>query len=161
MINFHEVGHTFLARVGGDSEAVYVLYRRDPLCIGCNIYDESLLSEWGNLFVAAGGLIFTQAAALLLTLNLPHVARPSWRWAAMAAWLVFLLDVPVQVVQVLMADVDNQTQLTRVDLADFLYILKNNLNLSPLWGKVIIAVVALFYLFLSIRFVQKRWAING
>ena len=46
----HEVGYTVFARLLGDPESVFYLYKFEQYstCLGCNIYDVSKLSWGGN-----------------------------------------------------------------------------------------------------------------
>src|SRR6266851_3318331 len=66
MINWHEIGHTVVARALGDSSAHYVLYSATATssCVGCNVYDSAQLSDSANIIVNFGGVLFTQILAL-------------------------------------------------------------------------------------------------
>ncbi len=57
----------------------------------------------------------------------------------------FYLDLPIQVLQGLLADMANQTSLTRVDLADFFFLLSSRTGLQPTALQVGIALAAVGY----------------
>lgn len=146
MLNIHEIGHTIFARLLGDPQARYVLYQPGE-CIGCNLYDESKLSPWGNVLNSAAGLIVTQLVALgLVWLSRRRSRNPLARSALGTALVIFLLDVPVQVLQGLVADVNHQTHLTRVDMADVLYLLNSLLGTPVSVLKIALAGAGLLYL---------------
>jgi hypothetical protein len=139
MVNIHEIGHTFLARLFGDTGATYFLYRysEDGFCLGCNVYDEGRLSYLGNVLVTLGGVLFT-TVAMILSLLLRKM-RPVGRWVRRTAAIfatVCFLDVPLQVWQGIQADVASQTGLVRVDLADFTYLVATGTGLGILPVKV-------------------------
>jgi hypothetical protein len=158
-LNLHEMGHTLAARAAGDSGAMYFLYRNDPhtgTCIGCNVYDETRLSYGGNLWVTVAGVLTTQVIAFGLWLwgvrKEPHSLQ---RRLALLIALVFMVDVPLQVLQALFADVAKQAQLTRVDLADTLYLVMQRAPVSALTLKAVLVGCMLAYAFL-VAFVYAR-----
>lgn len=153
-LNVHEMGHTLAARVAGDFDAMYFLYRIDPregTCIGCNVYDETRLSYVGNLAVTVAGVLTTQVIALVLWLwgTRKTLHSPKRRLSMLIA-LVFMVDVPLQVLQALGADVSKQQHLTRVDLADTLYLLMQQGGASALTLKIVLVGCALAYAFLIV-----------
>jgi hypothetical protein len=80
MVVTHEVGHTVVARLLGDSRATFVLYGRN--CIGCNRYDSARLTPWGNVAVSLGGVLFTALLTVAAVAALAGRGRPGWlpRW---------------------------------------------------------------------------------
>ncbi len=150
MVNVHEIGHTFFARLFGDGSARYALYRLRPdgglACIGCNRYDETALSFWGNLFVTLGGVIFSQILALIsLWLWGRTVSQPAKRfWGILA--LVCLFDVFFQAAQGLAANTALQTSLTRVDIADFVWLAANRTGATPAAVKGGVVTILALYL---------------
>jgi hypothetical protein len=109
MINVHEIGHTMLARLLGDSSAHYVLFQDQERsgCMGCNLYDSSQLGDVANVVVNFGGVIFTQllcwTAILLLARGGPAPLR---RWLLLTAIVItWSGDVVLQLVQGLAADI--------------------------------------------------------
>ena len=151
----HEVGHTVLARLLGDPAATFHLYKitRTSLCLGCSIYDETKLTPFGNLLVSIGGLLFTQGTAILILFLARRAALGTFcRRLLIGCGLAFaFLDVPVQVVQGLSAKVAQQSGLTGVDLADFLYLSSRQTGISPTYLKVGLLLVALVYLVVVYR----------
>jgi hypothetical protein len=94
MVNFHEIGHTIIARALGDTSAHYVLFQSTATstCAGCNLYDSARLDDVANIVVNFGGVLFTQFlcwAAILLMAFTDRRILPSWMlWTAAAiAWL--------------------------------------------------------------------------
>lgn len=65
MINWHEIGHTVVARALGDSSAHYALYNSTATssCAGCNLYNSAQLSDSANIIVNFAGVLFTQILA--------------------------------------------------------------------------------------------------
>ncbi len=150
MLNVHEIGHTFFARLFGDGSARYALYHLRPdgglACIGCNHYDETALSFWGNLFVTLGGVIFSQILALIsLWLGGRTVNRPAKRFWGILAF-VCLFDVVFQAAQGLAAHTAIQTSLTRVDIADFVWLVANRTGATPAAVKGGVAALLVLYL---------------
>lgn len=148
MLNVHEMGHTVFARLFGDRSASYALYRLQPdgsvACIGCNTYDESQLSFLGNAVVTLGGVLFTQGLALLLLWYAGRSRNAPCRSFCAVLMNVCLFDAVVQVAQGLAADTARQTALTRVDLADFVWLLSNRMHAAPdlLQGSILAALIA-------------------
>ncbi len=153
-LNLHEMGHTLAARLAGDSDAMYFLYRNDPregTCIGCNVYDETRLSDLGNLCVTVAGVLTTQVIAFGLWLwGARRELHSLKRRLALLIALVFMVDVPLQVLQALYTDVSKQEHLTRVDLADTLYLIMQQASVSALTLKVVLAGCALAYALLVV-----------
>jgi hypothetical protein len=148
----HEVGHTVLARLLGDPESVFYLVqinREDGgTCLGCNIYDPSKLSPLGNFVVSLGGLGFTQALALgaLFLIHQKAIRSPLRRLLAALALSFAFLDVPVQVIQGLLYDLEQHTWPTNVDLMDAMLLIQEATGASQLPLKAILGFLALAYL---------------
>jgi hypothetical protein len=148
MINIHEIGHTVFARLFGDTDAVYYLYRVSPngdiACIGCNVYDETTLSLLGNIFVTLGGVIFSQGVAVALLVAKHKVGRIG-RFCNILV-IVTLFDALFQVAQGIIANTAQQAGLTRVDFADFIWLVANQTGLAHFVIKGIILACLLVYL---------------
>jgi hypothetical protein len=161
----HEVGHTVLARLLGDPESVFYLVQIDPggegACLGCNIYDHTLLSPPGNFVVSLGGLLFTQATALIalfVMLRFPIRTLPRRLLAPIALGFAFL-DVPVQVIQGLLYNIERHTWPTNVDLMDAMLLISQATGGPQALLKIILAVLAVAYLYFfwrAYRRVQYR-----
>ncbi len=151
MVNLHEIGHTLAARLFGDRQAVYYLYKSFPngrVCFGCNIYDEKKLSTLGNVLVTVAGLLVTQFFVVdLLFLRKIAPLKPLMRRLVNVFILVLLLDLPVQLIQGLAAPTQTQTSLTWVDLADFNYLVSSPLDVSTSVIKIGLALAAGLYLY--------------
>jgi hypothetical protein len=148
----HELGHTVPARLLGDPDATFYLVQIGPggqsVCLGCAITDDTVLSPAGNLVVALGGLLFTQVAALLALVMLRHTAAHTWRsrlFAAVALGYAFL-DVPVQVIQGLLYNLERHTYPTGVDLMDAMLLISGATGAPFLLLKTILALMAVGYL---------------
>ena len=146
----HELGHTILARLLGDPNSVFYLVRieADSGCLGCNIYDQSKLSWSDNLVVSLGGLFATQLVAILCLylLRLRH-SQLFWQRLFSAIALSFaFLDVPVQVIQGLLYNLNHHTWPTKVDLMDFMLLLQARIGVSQLLLKGFLLIVAALYL---------------
>jgi hypothetical protein len=153
MVDVHELAHTAAARLGGDRGAAYYLYRHHPGgdCLGCNVYDERRLGYGANIAVTVAGVLVTQVAALgLLVIG---ARRRAGTWAR-AAWLVaagvFFLDLSLQVGQALAADVAHQTRLSRVDLADTLYLVGTRTPIPVSGLEATLVALALFVVWSAI-----------
>ena len=148
-LNLHEMGHTLVARLAGDSDAKYFLYRHDPnlgSCIGCNLYDDKRLSYAGNIAVTVAGVMTTQTLALsLLVWGSRKRLHSAKRRVILLTAFVFMLDMPLQALQALEANVARQQRLTRVDLADTLYLIKDRVPLSSTTLKVALACCVVSY----------------
>lgn len=161
----HEIGHTWLARLFGDPNSTFYLAQIGPegrgLCLGCNITDHTKLPPFGNLVVSLGGLLFTQAAALVALVGLCYVPTqtfPHRLLAAIAMGFAFL-DVPVQVVQGLLYDIERHTWPTNVDLMDAMLLISAATGLSQGVLKTTLAIMAVAYLYFvwrSYRSIQAR-----
>ncbi len=151
----HEAGHTALARLLGDPASTFYLYQITPksACLGCNVYDDKKLTQVGNLLVSIGGLLFTQAAAIFTLFVAGRLPPGSFRRRLLIVYgLVFaFLDVPLQVIQGLAANVAGQSALTGVDLADCLYLASRLTGISPADLKIALLILAFVYLGLVYR----------
>lgn len=156
MVNLHEVAHTAAARLAGDRTAVYYLYRHQPGgdCFGCNVYDDRRLGYAGNLGVTVAGVIATQLAALALLAAARRRRGANTRTALRVLAGVCLLDLPLQVAQALAADVAHQQRLTRVDLADTLYLLSTRLSVSTGVLEAILVVLGVAVLVAALRLLR-------
>lgn len=154
-LNVHEIGHTLVAQLSGDRSARYFLYRHDVAhgtCLGCNIYDASRLSYMGNVAVTVGGVVTTQLFAVALLAWSSRQKRYSLRRrASLIAAVTFAVDAPLQVFQAIHANVGTQRALTRVDLADTLYLVAQRIPASPTALKVILACALFLYMLLLMR----------
>ncbi len=146
MINVHEIGHTVFARLFGDNHAFYALYRLRAdgslACVGCNVYDEAKLSFLGNVFVTLGGVTFSQLMAITLLwygekAKTNQTARRFFRVVA----TVCLFDVFFQVAQGIVANIAHQVAFTRVDIADFIWLVANRVQASPVVVKGIVLAI--------------------
>jgi hypothetical protein len=149
-IVIHELGHTILARLLGDPNAVFYLAKmdEDSTCLGCNIYDPAKLSWGANLVVSLGGLLATQLFALVALFRLRSgPANISWQRILSTVALGFaFLDVPLQVVQGLFYNLDRHSWPTNVDLMDFMLLLQAKLGASQLLLKGFLFIVTGIYL---------------
>jgi len=150
----HEIGHTVLARLFGDYGSTFYLAQIDPdgrgLCLGCNITDHAKLSPLGNLAVSLGGLLFTQVMALIalgmMRFTLSHTLR-NWLLTPIALGFAFL-DVPVQVIQGLLYNIERHTWPTGVDLMDAMILISRGTGAPTVILKMILAILAAAYLYL-------------
>jgi hypothetical protein len=147
----HELGHTILARLLGDPDSVFYLARIEEhsACLGCNIYDPSKLSWGANLIVSLGGLFASQLAALtaLFLLRFRFENRFLRQILATIALGFAFLDVPVQVIQGLIYNLNQQTFATNVDLVDAMLLIQEKLGASQLVLKGLLIILAMLYLF--------------
>lgn len=157
----HEVGHTFLARLFGDSNSTFYLAKIDPdgqgMCLGCNITDHTKLTKGENLIVSLGGLIFTQMVALAAFLA-AFKLRSQKLWRRRLVWIgvsFAFLDVIVQVSQGLLYDWGANEWPTNVDLMDTMKLVVEFTGLGQPLLKVILFVVAVAYLGL-ILFLRRK-----
>jgi hypothetical protein len=160
MLNAHELGHTLLARLAGDENATYYLYKQfdlDKACVGCNVYDPRKLSDLGNLVVTLGGVL---ATALVLLIQVWVWRRPGrarvYPYLVITAIITVASDVPFQVFRGMQADVAGQSGLTGVDLADFLYILHSRFAVPIEMAKFGLLLFAATYCFVCYRMVCSR-----
>ncbi len=146
----HELGHSILARLLGDPNSVFYLVRIQAHsgCFGCNIYDQSKLSWSGNLIVSLGGLFATQLVAIfcLFLLRLRHIQSFWQRLFSTIALGFACLDVPVQVIQGLLYNLDHHKWPTEVDLMDFMLLLQMRIGAGQLLLKGFVFIVAALYL---------------
>jgi hypothetical protein len=155
----HEVGHTILARLLGDPQSVFYLYKFDEqsTCLGCNIYDPYKLSWGGNLLVSLGGLAATQLSALVLLFLRRGTHHHLWSRVFGTLGLAFaFLDVPVQVVQGLLYNLDTHTWPTNTDLTDFMLLIQGRVGGSQLLLKGTLLAPAVIYLAGVLRLHQQN-----
>jgi len=150
VVNIHEIGHTVFARFFGDNQATYSLYRLQSdgslACIGCNAYNETALSWAGNVVVTLGGVIFSQGLALLaLWYGRRRKVQRCWHFCKILV-VMCAFDAVFQVLQGMFADTAHQTGLTRVDIADFIWLVAGRTGISDIVIKIGIVVVLLVYL---------------
>jgi hypothetical protein len=161
----HELGHTILARLLGDPDSVFYLARieENSACLGCNIYDPSKLSWGANLIVSLGGLFASQLAALtaLFLLRLNFDSRLLRGVLATIALGFAFLDVPGQVIQGLIYNLNQQTFATNVDLLDAMLLIQEKLGASQLLLKGLITAAAILYLFGFVLFYRLSRVPNG
>ena len=147
----HETGHTLLARLLGDPDSTFYLVRIGPggrgLCLGCNITDHTKLSAFGNLVVSLGGLLFTQLTALAALALMRYTPAHTWRSRLLASIALgyVCLDVPVQVIQGLLYDIERHTWPTSVDLIDAMLLVSAATGASQTALKTILTIIALAY----------------
>jgi hypothetical protein len=158
-LNIHEIGHTIVAQLAGDHNARYFLYHHEPgkgTCIGCNIYDETRLSYLGNVAVTIGGVAITQVIVIaLVAWGSSQKVRSIKRHIICLVSCVFAIDAPIQVLQALLANVGAQRSLTRVDLADTLYLLMQRSSAAPTTLKVaLVFALAAYAAFLMLLYVR-------
>jgi hypothetical protein len=148
-LNVHELGHTAVARLAGDSNAMYFLFQHDPggsTCIGCNIYDEGRLSYLGNIAVTIAGVAVTQSIVLVLIIFGSRKQLSSHkRQIVLLIAFTFLLDAPLQVFQAAHANIASQQHLTRVDLADTIFLIAQRTPLSPTMFKALLVIGMILY----------------
>jgi hypothetical protein len=163
--NWHEIGHTLLARLLGDPESTYYFYRVYPeggFCLGCNVYDEDKLSPLGHILVAAGGVLFTQLVAVtLLVLIRPRVMRPFLRRLTNITIILFALDLPFQVIQGLIRNPARHTtlsgvELSGVDMVDFMNVMAGQTGISVFAVKAASVVVTAMYLIWLVQAYRSR-----
>lgn len=162
-LNLHELGHTIVARLSGDQTAVYFLYHREAnggLCIGCNIYNEQRLTYAGNLAVTVAGVLTTQAIAVCCVLfSRRQTPKSTAKRISLLITAAFLIDAPWQVFAAITANVSTQHHLTRIDLADTIYLVMSRIPLSSVALKaMLIGCLGLYatFLFWLYRFAAKR-----
>ena len=137
LIIIHELGHTTLARLLGDPNAVFYLANEEEQsrCIGCTYYDVTKLSWGANLIVSLAGLFAGQLVALtaLFLLRVRHAGN---RWLhlflSMIALSFAFFDVPWQLYQALPVNLGHSKWPTGADLVDFMLLLQMRFDLSQL-----------------------------
>jgi len=154
IIVIHEIGHTALARLLGDPDSVFYLVKvkGDFACCGFTDFDTTKLSWGDNLVVSLGGLLATQLVALvaLFLLRFPQ-NNTLWRRALKAIALGFaFFDVPVQVIQASLYDLDHRVWPTNVDLMDVMLLLQTRIEASQIVLKAALFIIAAVYLVLII-----------
>lgn len=151
VILIHEIGHVAVARLFGDNQASYFLYKRYPsggFCIGC--FNFGILSDTGSLFVKIGGVIFTQLFFIALVLarkkrSLNFVPRLPMTILA----VLFFLDLPFQILQGFRPSPDAPK--LGIDIADFSQLVSLQTNLSALSIKIVLVIAFVIYLLLMKR----------
>ena len=165
MINVHELGHTVFARLFGDTDAFYALYKLHPdgsvACIGCNVYDETKISPFGNSVVALGGLIFSQGLALALLWYKSKTKKNGLIGRFIGVLIaVCVFDAVFQVAQGIIVNTAQQTAFTRVDMADFIWLVTRHVEVSPVAVKGLVLMALLVYLLWFIRIYRKMNVAN-
>ncbi|HDH25375.1 MAG TPA: hypothetical protein ENH00_04150 [Actinobacteria bacterium] len=148
MVNVHEIGHTLAAWVLGDTTASYRLFESYPgggYCIGCNSYDPSALTPSGVALVSLAGVAATQVIAVSVIIGRGVSKSAASRRSMSIVAGVFFFDLVWQVLQGLVADVNTQTALSRVDLADFVFIVSRETTLEPGVAVALVVAVSLVY----------------
>jgi hypothetical protein len=160
----HELGHTILARLLGDPNSTFYLVKvvADHTCFGYNIYDPTKLSWAANLLVSLGGLLATQLVALiaLLLLRLPHKNRLSVHVLSIIAFGFTLLDIPVQVIQGLLYNLNHHIWPTNVDLMDFMLLLQEKTGTSQILLKGLLLAATAIYLVGFVWLYRKNKAVG-
>lgn len=146
----HELGHTVAARLSGDPNSYFTLYRFDDngMCLGCNVYDPGRLTTPENMLVSIAGLLATQLSAWgLLAVSGWLTGAPFWEGVLRRSALAFaFLDVIVQAVQGLIYDLSRQTFPTNVDLVDFMLLTSQTTGAGQALVKTALALTSLVYL---------------
>ena len=159
VIIIHEVGHVAVARLFGDQQASYFLYRRYPnggFCIGC--FSFGVLSDTGNTFVKIGGVIFTQLffIAVVAALRTKVVDLvPQWSLTMMAT--LFFLDLPFQILQGFRPAPDAPK--SGIDMADFSQLISLHTNVSALFIKIALVVAFVIYILAMMWLYRNRFEI--
>jgi hypothetical protein len=155
----HELGHTILARLLGDPNSVFYLARIEEhsACLGCNIYDQTKLSWGANLVVSLGGLLATQFVALIALFFLGlRPGKPFRRRIMTVLALGFaFLDVPVQVIQGMLYNLNQESLPTNVDLVDFMLLVQEKVRASQILLKGAILLASILYLVGFVWFYEK------
>jgi hypothetical protein len=167
MINWHEIGHTVVARALGDSSAHYVLYSATATssCVGCNVYDSAQLSDSANIIVNFGGVLFTQILALvaiLLMASAPSRFVPSGMlWTVIV--VTWLGDLIFQVAQGLATAVPvslpRGPEMSYTDFTAIMWFAHDMTGLSVPTLRLILVVGAMLYsglLALAVWWAVKR-----
>jgi hypothetical protein len=157
LINIHEIGHLVFGRLLGATDARYYLYyeHEGGRAIGYYTYDSSNLSRLAQSAVTTGGLVFTQLTAVgILILRGARLRHWFSRRLATVAAAVFVMDFPWQVAQAIRADVENQTAVRGVDLADFAFLVSSEVGISITLIKATLLLLLLLYLPLLVRLTQ-------
>ena len=154
VIIIHEMGHVAVARLFGDNEASYFLYRRYPtggFCIGC--YTFGVLSDTGTAFVKIGGVIFTQFIFLATLAALKtKVVNFAPRVPMTILAVLFFLDLPFQILQGFRPAPDAPK--SGIDLADFSQLVSLQTNVSAFSIKIVLVVAFVIY-FLSMMWLYR------
>ncbi|GAB4524584.1 MAG: hypothetical protein Fur0018_08280 [Anaerolineales bacterium] len=129
---------------------MFYLVRIKPhgFCVGCNVADIGSFSLPGKVGYALGGLLLTQAVAVLalFVLRFGHLGARARYAVRVVAIMFVLLDVPVQVGQALLYNLNTQTWPTNVDLLDVLLLLQPLTGFSQGALKIILAALGAGYM---------------
>ena len=145
VIVVHEYVHVAVARLFGDRQASYSLYRRYPtggFCIGC--YSFGVLSNTASTFVKIGGVIFTQLffIALGATLKTKTVSFTT-RLPMTILAVLFFLDLPFQILQGFRPAPDAPK--SGIDMADFSHLVSLQTNMPPFSIQIALVVGFVIY----------------
>jgi hypothetical protein len=158
VIIIHEIGHVAVARLFGDNQASYFLYKRYPnggFCIGC--YTFGVLSDRGTLFVKIGGVIFTQFFFIaILTALKTKIVNFVPRLATTILAVLFFLDLPFQVLQGFRPSPDAPK--SGIDFADFSQLVSLQTNLSAFSIRIALVIAFVIYLLLMMWLYRTRSA---
>ncbi len=161
----HELGHTLLARLLGDPNSVFYLAKIEEhsACLGCNIYDQTKLTRGANLVVSLGGLLATQLVALtaLFLLGLRPGKQLRRRILTVIAMGFAFLDVPVQVIQGLLYNLNQESFPTNVDLVDFMLLVQDRVGASQFLLKGAILLASILYLAGFVWFYEKAKVLSS
>ena len=145
VILVHEYGHVAVARLFGDAQASYSLYRRYPsggFCIGC--YSFGVLSDTGSTFVKLGGVIFTQLFFIAIVVALKtKIVSFTARLPMTILAVLFFLDLPFQILQGFRTARDAPK--SGIDMADFSHLLSLQTNITPFTIKIVLVVGFVIY----------------
>jgi hypothetical protein len=166
MVNVHEIGHTVLARLFGDSSAHYVLYQADGTgaCMGCNLYDSSRMGALANVVVNLGGVIFTQllcwVAILLLASGPPAILK---RWTLLTViGISWLGDAILQLVQGVQANIPEQLprgpESTYMDYAAVVWFIRDQTGAAASDLKTALVLATIGYS--ALLLFATRWALR-
>ena len=165
MGNFHEIGHTVIARVLGDGSAHYVLYqaRGQSTCLGCNLYDSSRLSDDANILVNFGGVLFTQLLCWSAILLLARGARRLEPWMALTVIVItWSGDVILQLVQGLQTEVPavlpRGPEISYTDYLAVIWFMRDRTGMSAVTLKLSLLVATIIYS--GLLLLATRWALR-
>lgn len=152
----HDLGRTALAQLAGDSDAAFHPFPWQPSRApwsGVPTYDPARLSPIGQVLAPLGGLLFTQAAALGFLAAGARRPRKARTYLG-AVGGVFLADVPVQVVQAVIADVGRRPQ---PDLASVMSLIYDWTGAGVVLMKAVLIVLSIGYCAVAGRLLWRRF----
>jgi hypothetical protein len=156
VIIIHEIGHVTIARLFGDTQASYSLYKRYPdggFCIGC--YSFGVLPPTATSFVKIGGVIFTQFFFIAIFLALrTKIVNFVPRLPATLLAVLFFLDLPLQILQGFRPSPDAPQ--SGIDLADFSQLVALQTNRTAFSIKLALVVVFVIYFLLMVWLYRSR-----